>query len=207
MAGIGDNGVHTGRQRCRVLLPPSPTVPVACGANKGAAEDGMQGPATPEGIPGRRTHTVSPKPWIVHAWAAWIGRRQAIDFAERLHSVESMLPEKQKPRPLGRGFRRIKSLAVSYSHMGRPHTTIGAERFHFRVRNGIGWFPLAIAARQTGKEKGVRFILIPYRDSDSTGSVQNKPDPFFRIQNNPEQVSMSRVHLGAAWDMSHTKVL
>ena len=24
-----------------------------------------------------------------------------------------------------------KSLAVSYSHMGRPHTTIGAKRFHF----------------------------------------------------------------------------
>ena len=42
-----------------------------------------------------------------------------------------------------------KILAVSYSHMGRPHTTIGAERFHFRVRNGIGWFPLAIAARKT----------------------------------------------------------
>lgn len=42
------------------------------------------------------------------------------------------------------------SLAVTYSHMGRPHTTIGAERFHFRVRNGFGWFPLAMAARQTG---------------------------------------------------------
>ena len=47
------------------------------------------------------------------------------------------------------GF-QFKCLAVSYSHMGRPHTTIGAERFHFRVRNGIGWFPLANAARQTG---------------------------------------------------------
>jgi len=34
--------------------------------------------------------------------------------------------------------------------MGRPHTTIGAEHFHFRVRNGIGWFLLAIAARKTG---------------------------------------------------------
>jgi hypothetical protein len=50
---------------------------------------------------------------------------------------------------MGAAFRN-KILAVSYSHMGRPHTTIGAERFHFRVRNGIGWFPLAIAARQTG---------------------------------------------------------
>ncbi len=44
---------------------------------------------------------------------------------------------------------KIRCLAVSYSHMGRPHTTIGAERIHFRVRNGIGWFPLAMAARQT----------------------------------------------------------
>ena len=24
-----------------------------------------------------------------------------------------------------------KSLAMTYSHMGKPHTTIGAERFHF----------------------------------------------------------------------------
>ena len=48
-----------------------------------------------------------------------------------------------------------KCLAVTYFHMGRPHTIIGAERFHFRVRDGIGWFPLAIAARQTGGEEGV----------------------------------------------------
>jgi hypothetical protein len=38
---------------------------------------------------------------------------------------------------------------VTYSGMPERHTTIGAERFHFRVRNGIGWFPLAMAARQT----------------------------------------------------------
>ena len=50
-------------------------------------------------------------------------------------------------------FRRglsLKSLAVTYSCMVEDHTTIGAERFHFRVRKGIGWFPLAMAARQTG---------------------------------------------------------
>jgi hypothetical protein len=40
---------------------------------------------------------------------------------------------------------------VTYSGMACGHTTIGAERFHFRVRNGIGWFPFAIAARQTGE--------------------------------------------------------
>ena len=55
----------------------------------------------------------------------------------------------KKAAPEGAAFRN-KILAVSYSHMGRPHTTIGAERFHFRVRNGIGWFPFAIAARKTG---------------------------------------------------------
>ena len=43
----------------------------------------------------------------------------------------------------------IKSLAVTYSRTGKPRTTIGAKQFHFRVRYGIGWFPLAIAARQT----------------------------------------------------------
>ena len=55
-------------------------------------------------------------------------------------------------------FLLFKSLAVTYSHMGRPHTTIGAEHFHFRVRNGIGWFLLAIAARQTGWNR----CLTPY---------------------------------------------
>ena len=33
---------------------------------------------------------------------------------------------------------------------GLSHTTIGAGAFHFRVRDGIGWFPLAMVARQTG---------------------------------------------------------
>ena len=39
---------------------------------------------------------------------------------------------------------------MTYSRMATSHTTIGAERFHFRVRNGIGWFPLANAVRQKG---------------------------------------------------------
>src|SRR5262245_29844449 len=51
-------------------------------------------------------------------------------------------------------FGKFKSLAVTYSCMPEGHTTIGAERFHFRVRNGIGWFPLAFAARQTGSRRG-----------------------------------------------------
>ena len=38
---------------------------------------------------------------------------------------------------------------MTYSSVATGETTIGAERFHFRVRNGIGWFPLANAARET----------------------------------------------------------
>ena len=74
--------------------------------------------------------------------------------SEGPHTINNrgVSPQKEKPYPNGYGFSN-KILAVSYSHMGRPHTTIGAERFHFRVRNGIGWFPLAIAARKTVEGK------------------------------------------------------
>ena len=43
---------------------------------------------------------------------------------------------------------RVWCLAVSYSRMGRPHTTIGATAFHFWVRHGIRWDHRAMAARQ-----------------------------------------------------------
>src|SRR6266581_645911 len=63
-------------------------------------------------------------------------------------------PGTTKPSPTfaGEGFTffKIKSLAVTYFHIDKVDTSIGAERFHFRVRKGIGWFPLAMAARQTG---------------------------------------------------------
>ena len=41
---------------------------------------------------------------------------------------------------------------MTYFHIDKVDTSIGAERFHFRVRKGIGWFPLAMAARQNGAE-------------------------------------------------------
>jgi hypothetical protein len=61
-------------------------------------------------------------------------------------------PKKPSPACTGEGFvfHRIKSLAVTYFHIDKVDTSIGAERFHFRVRKGIGWFPLAMAARQNG---------------------------------------------------------
>ena len=55
-----------------------------------------------------------------------------------------------------------KCPAVSYFHMGNPHTIIGAKRFHFRVRDGVGWFPLAMAARQTVWTRILYRLLNPY---------------------------------------------
>jgi hypothetical protein len=68
----------------------------------------------------------------------------------RLTGLALLTPKKTPEVERPQGF-SVRSLAVTYSGMPERHTTIGAERFHFRVRNGIGWFPLAMAARQTVK--------------------------------------------------------
>lgn len=44
----------------------------------------------------------------------------------------------------------IRRLAMTYFHMATCHTIIGAKRFHFRVRDGIGWFTLAMFTKQFG---------------------------------------------------------
>ena len=44
---------------------------------------------------------------------------------------ESTLPIRKKATPNGVAFLRIRSLAMTYSHMGKPHTTIGDASFHF----------------------------------------------------------------------------
>ncbi len=55
----------------------------------------------------------------------------------------------QKPQPITQlGFCFIQCLAMTYSHMGKPHTTIGDLSFHFRVRDGIGWFQHSMVTRQ-----------------------------------------------------------
>ena len=38
---------------------------------------------------------------------------------------------------------------MSYFHMENNHTIIGAERFHFWVRDGIRWYPFAKVTKQT----------------------------------------------------------
>ena len=41
-------------------------------------------------------------------------------------------------------------MAIPYFHMANCHTIIGTKRFHFRVRDGIGWFTLVMVTKQTG---------------------------------------------------------
>ena len=59
-------------------------------------------------------------------------------------------PKPKSPCSNAAGALWFRSLAMTYSHMGKPHTTIGDVTFHFRVRDGVGWFHYSMVARQTG---------------------------------------------------------
>ena len=72
----------------------------------------------------------------------------AVQFAARDLRAIFSAPENQNANPVGLAFWSCKALAVTYSRM-RKHTTIGAGSFHFRVREGIGWYQTAMAARET----------------------------------------------------------
>ncbi len=52
---------------------------------------------------------------------------------------------------LSRGFGN-KSLAMTYFHTG-IRTIIGAELFHGPVRDGKGWFQLAMVTRHEGLQR------------------------------------------------------
>ena len=43
---------------------------------------------------------------------------------------------------------RLVVLATTYSRGTFRPTTIGANAFHFQVRNGAGWFHIAVATRE-----------------------------------------------------------
>ena len=45
--------------------------------------------------------------------------------------IKSGFPHKKKPETLTNLGFLFRSLAMTYSHMGKPHTTIGEESFHF----------------------------------------------------------------------------
>ena len=55
--------------------------------------------------------------------------------------------KKYKKEPRSYCYERGIYLATTYSHKTYRLTTIGAEAFHFRVRNGTGWFHFAVVTR------------------------------------------------------------
>ena len=58
-------------------------------------------------------------------------------------------PKTKKPRPAKQiGVFRIWRLTMTYSHMGKPHTTIGDASFHFWVRDGVRWFQRSMVVKQ-----------------------------------------------------------
>src|SRR5690606_2014783 len=57
------------------------------------------------------------------------------------------------------GQRTGIELATTYSHTASRRTTIGAGAFHFRVRDGNGWFHAAVVTR--GPEMGQKKVLSP----------------------------------------------
>ena len=80
-----------------------------------------------------------------------MGIPSADGFTGRRRPTAQACPRYEKtPTCKGPGFSLNKCLTMTYSRMEKLHTTIGAKRFHFRVRHGIGWFTLAMVVRRNG---------------------------------------------------------
>ena len=88
--------------------------------------------------------------------------------------MHSNILYKIKPQAIQLGV-HIQYLAVSYSHMGKPHTTIGASAFHFWVRYGVRWDHRSIAARI--------IPLITFLYSALTISSVSQPNKLILLQN------------------------
>lgn len=68
-------------------------------------------------------------------------------IAENLRLFKNLrIRAKKEPRTFLSKMRG-KYLATTYSHRTYRPTTIGAAAFHFRVRNGTGWFHCALVTR------------------------------------------------------------
>lgn len=66
-------------------------------------------------------------------------------------AISSIFSQEAQKRPVPYGTDPYTSLAASYSHRGRPPTTIGAEELNFRVRYGNGCDLFAIATKPDGE--------------------------------------------------------
>ncbi len=65
-----------------------------------------------------------------------------------MRSPRCFYAPKNKPPPYSGGGLWDKDPGDDLLSHGLGHTTIGAGAFHFRVRNGIGWFHTAMVTRE-----------------------------------------------------------
>lgn len=87
-------------------------------------------------------------------------RLQVFLEAVELSNIKNMvLTQKANPRSVGCGD-FSKNPGDDLLSQGLSLTTIGAATFHFRVRDGIGWFHSAIFTRETvGASPAFRLVL------------------------------------------------
>ena len=79
---------------------------------------------------------------------AWIYRAmQRRRVAGQRPALPAFRAHKEKPRCVSSGVLGVNPGDDLLSH-GLSHTTIGAAAFHFRVRDGIGWFHSANFTRE-----------------------------------------------------------
>ena len=85
------------------------------------------------------------------------------------------------PDPENRSARHLLSkmpgeyLAATYSHRAYRPTTIGAAAFHFRVRNGTGWFRRAMTTRGGASRLNSKFRMSRCRNR--TGPTRETETP------------------------------
>src|SRR5215469_5404041 len=65
-----------------------------------------------------------------------------------LDQITARTHKRQRP-PQGRALSFYEAPGDDLLSHGLSHTTIGAAAFHFRVRDGIGWFHSANFTRET----------------------------------------------------------
>ena len=72
-------------------------------------------------------------------------------------------------------------LATTYSHKTYRLTTIGAEAFHFRVRNGTGWFHFALVTRgRLFSKRAVALVaLLSFDSSDQSNRTDQSDQKIF----------------------------
>ena len=111
----------------------------------------FQSPALPTELPGRMQEKAHPLHFLIsYETAPHRGNRSdcCASYCSRQRRQNRDAQTKRAPRDAGRSGLRAWQ-CPTFTQRKRC-TIIGAEQFHFGVRDGNRWFLLAIAARQTG---------------------------------------------------------